>query len=242
MKLLQKRTIDLAKANERKIEIDNGLALARRVDSLREARITEEENLKKYRETALKQVQYEIGQFIEERDNLKKQNDDARILRDERLKPLDEEWLKINLAKNQIDSEKKELIKKEETFKIKETKLEKENQRIYDIRVRLQLKEKEKDKTFNETAKLKEMALQEYTNAKGEHDGQTKTYEQKMLNLRQSEREYEVGIETNKIKEGILKEEKEDLIIREKDLARQQRTVQLAWEQIKKHGQSTDNK
>lgn len=235
MKLLAKKSIDSAKATERKKEIDSGLALARKVDTLREARATEEENLKNYRLTALAQVQYEIGQFIETKNNLEKQCNEARDLRKELLKPLDEEWFKINLAieklKKDTESSRYEadvLKSDRKAITIKESKLSK-------LVTQSKSNENETRKAKINALRLEELAKSEYEIAKEEHARQTKTYEKKLSDLRELQTSYEVGIKTNEHKEKILEEEKSDLITRAKELARQLKLVQSAWQEIKKH-------
>lgn len=239
MKLLEKRAINTARATERKQEIDSGLALARKVDVLREARTTEEENLKKYRETALAQVQYEINQFIETKNNLEKQCEEVRDLRNELLKPLDEEWLKVSLIKDNINTESKKLVEKKSNLELQEGRIKKESQRVYDIRVRLQHKEKEKNKTLNETIKLKEMALSEYEIAKRQYGEQTLAQSGKMSDLQRLQESYEVGIKTNETQAQILKEKESDLIIREKELERQQRLLKLTKQVLEKNGNTS---
>lgn len=233
MKLLDKRTIDAGLANERKSEIDRGLALARRVDTLREKQVTEEENLKKYRTTAFMQVQYEIGQLIETKENLEKQCSDARELRTELLKPLDEEWMKIDLAKNQIDAGFKDLKDRLSDVEKKQTKISLHKDKISEILKKTSQHEKETNQARLDTALLKEMAQKEYESAKGEHDGQTDAYERKIQEIQELQKSYEVGIQTNEIKERILNQKESELIKREKELERQNRLLEITRQVLK---------
>lgn len=80
MKLLRKNEINVAKSNERKIEIDTGLALARKVDSLREMVSKEEKNLQMFRDETTKIVQAEIDDLIKERDELRDEIEELKTL------------------------------------------------------------------------------------------------------------------------------------------------------------------
>lgn len=243
MKLLPKQEVNKAKAQERKQEIDTGLALARKVDSLREIKVTEEQNLKKWREESIAAIKYEIGQYCEERENLKKQNYEARKIRQELLKPLNEEWLTINLAKEEIENRKKEILFQEKSIKEKHSEIDKEWEKLEKTDLRIRTKEQEIEKAKKETIDFRVLAENEYIKIHNERIEKSLEYDQKILGAKKLEKEYMVGISTNEIKAKILDEKESELIIREKELARQLRNLQLASEVIKNHGNrmSTNN-
>lgn len=70
MKLLSKIEINTLKSVERKKEIDEGVKLAKKVDTLREVASKEESNLRKFRIETLAIIQSEINLKIKERDSL----------------------------------------------------------------------------------------------------------------------------------------------------------------------------
>jgi hypothetical protein len=70
MKLLEKNEISKIKGIERKMEIDEGIKLAKRVDTLRELSAKEQTSLSKFRDESLKQIRIEIDSLITERNNL----------------------------------------------------------------------------------------------------------------------------------------------------------------------------
>lgn len=213
MHVLPKRIdIDRAKANERKIEIDSGVALSKRIESLRETRLTEEKNLKEWRESAIKSVQYDIDQRIEERDNLDKQIDDARKLRTELLKPLDEEWVKIDSDKKVIAKEKENIKNAKESLKTESKKLSSEIKKVSDIVSKVKQKDSESEKNRKELVALKDMAQKEYEIARDERDIQTEKIERENIAIQSIKEQYEVGIKTNeqvakKNEEGRLENE-----------------------------------
>lgn len=80
IKLLTKQEINEKKAQERRLEIEEGAKLARRVDNLRELAVQEEASLASFRAKTLKGIQDEINKLTEEKNLLIK---DVNILRDE---------------------------------------------------------------------------------------------------------------------------------------------------------------
>ena len=73
MRLLPKSELNQAKNLEKKLEIDQGLALARRIDKLREKSAKEELNDLKYRVESGKILKEEINELIIRRDSLREQ-------------------------------------------------------------------------------------------------------------------------------------------------------------------------
>lgn len=226
MKLLPKQLINTAKATERKKEIDEGLALARKVDALRELKATEEQELLKWRENSLKTIQYEIRQFIEERNSLKEENIHARKINDDLTKPLTSEWTRIN-------SEKESLRLDRESFNKERFQLEEERNAV-DLdrkKVTLLINTAEKNESDTQKAKddavsLRDLAQREHEMAKSEHDAQTEAHENEMLDLKTSINQYNIATNTAKREIQQAKDHEEDLIIRENDLARRLKRLQ----------------
>ena len=70
MKLLPKSDIAKAKSVDKQREIDEGMKLAKRVDSLREVAAAEEASLKKFRSETLGAINTEITANATKRDEL----------------------------------------------------------------------------------------------------------------------------------------------------------------------------
>lgn len=235
MKLLPKKVdIDKAKVQERKMEVDAGLDLAKKVDSLRQAKDTEEKNLKEWREKSIKSIQYEIDQYLEERDNLKKQNDEARTLRNELLKPLNSEWEEVNKVKEELSKERNEIESEKETLKISKKNIELQQNKAVQIVAKSKLNEQETEKLKNEIVALKAMAQREYEISREKRVEQTTREEQTNLRLDELQKQYEVGITTNEIFQKNLEEKESELINKEKDLERQQKILIAAKEALHK--------
>lgn len=72
-RLLDKRVINAEVATQRKQDAAQGLALAKKVDVLRETVQEEEGKLSQFRDTTIKKVQAEIDAKIQELDGLTKE-------------------------------------------------------------------------------------------------------------------------------------------------------------------------
>lgn len=123
MRLLDKKSIQVAQANDRKLEIDEGLKVARKVDALRVTFSEEESRLNKFRAETVPRVQSEIDEYIEKRDILVSE---IKALEEKRLelqKPLDHEWSKLNQENMKLEHIKVELEYKEKQLSELETSL-----------------------------------------------------------------------------------------------------------------------
>jgi len=234
MKLLQKSTIINQKNAERKKEIDEGLALARRIDALRETSAKEETNLLTYRATALKVVQDEIDNLTIQADELKQQIKRDTEARKELIKPLDKEWEQIYEEKLQIDKDSNANILLVLQLKEEEQQLEQKKSEISQISARTTKKEQEIDKLKEEINSLKELAQREYELANEERIEKNNFYDNQITKAIGLQKEYESALTIIKIRENEVKEKESNIIIREKHLASQQKILQIARQQIKK--------
>lgn len=234
MKLLQKSTITNQKNAERKLEIDEGLALARRIDALRETSAKEETNLLTYRATALKQVQNEIGVLVKQKEDLQEEIKRQEEHRKELLKPLDKEWEQIYEKKLQIDKDSNANILLVFQLKEEEQQLEERKNEISKIVIDINKKEKEIDKLKGEIVSLKELAQREYEIAHEEHSIQTENYDKQISRAIELQKEYESGLAILNIRDKELKEKEVDIINKEKHIEAQQETLKLAYDKLKK--------
>lgn len=130
MKLLDKKSLSQQKANERKLEVEEGAKLARKVDALRETASKEELNLAKFRIEYIKTIQTEMSELIERRDSLRSTVDSLEERRKELLKPIDSELGKLKEKREELESldhvireTLAKLAKKEDELHAKETEL-----------------------------------------------------------------------------------------------------------------------
>jgi hypothetical protein len=128
MKLLpKKQDIDKAKSDERKKEIDEGLDLARKVETLRELKLSEEKNLRDWRDNSVKVIQQSIDSLLEQEIVVRRKVAEAIEARKKLLEPLDKEWDEVNETKKWITKEKERIYLSGERLKIEEVEVEKKN-------------------------------------------------------------------------------------------------------------------
>ncbi len=88
MKLLDKKEVNASKALERKLEVEEGAKLAKRVDGLRELSAREEESLRRFKDAAVEAAKAEIGFFIGKRDKARDEAKEAEHLREVAMRPV----------------------------------------------------------------------------------------------------------------------------------------------------------
>jgi len=127
MRLLDKKTIVQQKNLERKREIDEGVKLANKVDSLRETAAKEEKNLFQFRDANLAQVKKDIDRLLNQKEALNNELEALSKQREVLQEPLDREWVKVRDKQKELDDISEVLSNKE--------KLLDSNQKEYDKRV-----------------------------------------------------------------------------------------------------------
>lgn len=173
MRLLEKKDIDKAKATDRAKEISEGLKISKKVDSLRELKVNEEESLNKWRKETLFAIQKEIADLTNERDEVLCE---VVSLRDEISRGMHD----VNVRQIVLDELSKELSDKNEQLEVRcaDFEIEKDNlasmmREIHDElervrthkeeaeRIHAKLLEEEKDAklTLLEAQKVEENAL-----------------------------------------------------------------------------------
>ncbi len=144
MKLLAKKEITVLKAKETRMAQDEGLKLAKRVDSLREIQAEEEKSLKQFREKTISVINAEIVEQTTIRDLLKGEVAKLQDEKQEALKPLDEEWERVKSFKSELDSKELSLQKQGAELDAVSMQLHNETTEIRDEKQRI---EHEKERT-----------------------------------------------------------------------------------------------
>lgn len=234
MKILpRQQDILKSKNDERKKEIDSGIALATRIDKLRETMINEERQLGVWRENSIRLIQKDIDDYITVKENLKIQTEEAEIHRRKLLEPLDNEWQEINREKIKINKELNDnVISKEEIIQERK-ELEKDREKLSELIIKAKDNEKDTEKAKNQSSALKDMAQREFEKAREEHEAQTELHERKLLDLSSREREYESGIKINALEEKRLQDFEKELITKEAQLQDREQTLERELRRIK---------
>lgn len=130
IRLLNKREIDKAKAKDQRLEIQEGLKLAKRVDALRETAVEEELSLKKFREATIKNIHEELSTEGQKLETLKVEVKALESRKEEALKPLTEAWDTLRREQEALSKAEEELANRfSEAFEVQES-LKKEQKEI----------------------------------------------------------------------------------------------------------------
>lgn len=106
IRLLDKRSVSVQAAIEKKRQIDQGVQLARKVDALRETKLEEEAKLALFRSETVARTQGAIDLKIKEKDALDTQIRARKHELSELRKPLDDELQAIEETKTALEWEK----------------------------------------------------------------------------------------------------------------------------------------
>lgn len=112
LKLLTKSEISQSKAIGRALEVKEGVNLAKRVDSLREIVVQEEQALESFRIKTLEKIHEETTKAEQERAEIQQEVTRLRREREEARKPLDEEWIALK-QEQRIYSDNKQDLERE---------------------------------------------------------------------------------------------------------------------------------
>lgn len=242
MKLLDKKSVNTLKQKERKAEIDEGITLAKDIETLRALRLEEEKNLIDYRNRAIGEIQSEVNTLLSTKEALEGECKSLQTTRTLLLEPLDIEWAELDKAKQQIIQDKHQVYLAGEQLKIEERKDKETKKSILLSITKARKIEKDANKLFGEAITFKENAENEYEMAKSEHDIQTKEYGVRLDEIELLKQTYQNGINVNKMEEDKLKEWEDEIIIREQDLARRSKVLEIAQGVQNGNNNSSTNK
>lgn len=233
MKLLPKQQVVDIIQKQKVQDAKEGLALAKKVDFLRDLKSREEQNLKEWRDANIQKVQQEIDSYIEVKNNLRIVTEKAESYSRELMKPLDKEWADLKAAKAEMEKQQAEFNSLKDLLEVERQNVFEEKLKISKIVSQVTQNEKETRKSKEESAGLRDMAQREYEIARGEHSDQTNLHEKAMSKVRELQETYQNGLNIIEREEKEVKEKEEELIIREEHLAQQQANMRTAWEVIK---------
>lgn len=113
IRLLDKKSVNVQVAIEKKKQIDSGIKLASKVDAVRETLLEEEERLAKFRSETIARTQVEIDAKIKEKDGILAQIKARKEELLELRKPLDEEWEMVNSGRSELNELQVMLLQKD---------------------------------------------------------------------------------------------------------------------------------
>lgn len=234
MKLLTKQEISDKKTQERKLEVDEGIKLARKVDKLREMAVSEESNLAKFREENMRLLKESIEALTGQRDFL--QNNIMALQEEKRelLVPLDKEWRKVRAIEDRLAKFGEELNEKhiqlqntEMEYDLKVEKLKEERSRLKDDREGVSELIKEAKSKLKEAKDI----LETSNSKKEEIERHIKIEYQE---LTKKEAEISTREKNNKLKESSLLKLADDLAKKDRQINDKYETLQRSITRLKK--------
>ena len=103
MRLLPKQEIQVKKAQEKRVEVDEGLKLARRVDNLREIVAQEEASLASFRSSTLKNIAAEVKKAEDERVSVVAEVEKLRSELEQGTKALDQRKIELDTYQESLE-------------------------------------------------------------------------------------------------------------------------------------------
>ena len=234
MKLADPRTIQSNINAQRKTDIDQGIALARRVDSLREQIVNEENRVRLFKESTIKIVQSEIDAKIKERDTLLADIKSSQKIHDHLQKLLDKEWGKVEVEKSQLEflQRRRDGLQMEAENSITEVaiqlkEIETEKQRQIETRKQLEMQAEESNNTLLEAQKRLSEAHEEERRVSA-------VIEHKKQQIAETEEVLRSTVNNITTRERELEVEWEDIHREKAKLADQRATLERAIARVNK--------
>lgn len=227
-KMILPKKIDITKAqaDERKREIDNGMALAHQVDDLRKTFQQEKLTHENWRKASIDELNNTLTKLDLDIQSKKGELVQIQEQRQELLKPLDVEWSVLNQEKVKIGEDRKHVMLDKESLKVNISKIKDDTDKIAEIITKVKRNEKDTEKAKSRASSLEEMAQREYEIARNERTEQNNIWEKKIIDINQKEKEYEVALQTIEIREQQVKDKESELAERELLLKDQYETLE----------------
>lgn len=236
MRLIDKKDILVQKSTERKREIDEGVKLAKSIDTLRETHAKEQQGLKRFRDESLKVIKNEIEIHNKKRDELFKE---IQILEEQKIlaqAPIDliKEWTKVKIDQEQIKSTTHDLVERESKVIENETTIQvKEN--LFAKREETIKENENLTNRFLTEANNKYLLAEKHENESNERAKQTQSIlNEKDNELRAKETNLSVKERDLHLKEEQIEKEKQLIESEKLHIVSQQQTLRIAWENIRK--------
>lgn len=165
MKLLKKNVLDIEITSQRKRQVDEGMSLATKIDSLRLTLADEESKLLRFRESAIKAVQEEINALVIQKtgllyeiDSLKDKITELEISLQPDTNISDVIWAKLSIKSDELDAKRLKIISDDLERSSKNSELEKKQKTIDDAENALKKEILESERDREEAGRILESA------------------------------------------------------------------------------------
>lgn len=233
-RLLDKKVVNVELASQKRHQIDQGIAIAKKVDAVRGMLQEEQKNLETFRLETITNVQIEIDNRIKVRDSL---NEEVKTLEERKaiaLASLDSERESIEkerqiLSENEKRNETRHLalVDAENDLSLRDISIKDEENRVKSIKERAESKLEEADLTLRNTH-LSKIEIENRAKEKLVNVG--------LKEKEVSERQKVVEAREAHIaqREAIISKEEKDIINQKIFLADQRETLERAMNRLKK--------
>lgn len=234
MKLFKKSVVASEAAEQKRRQIDEGIAIARKVDALRETLASLEKQQSEFirgTETELKakaanlidgiaRMEWEISQLEERRKSL--------------ISPLDGEWIKVSREKNLVEAQKDDLARKLAEAEESNSEAEDKYANAKSVLAKVKVRERELEKAYSDASAAKSEA---------EKSKERKLMKEKVSDERIAEKDQELlsreaGIAAkereNQIEKERLERENREIIRTRAQLEDQRGTLERAMKRLTK--------
>lgn len=236
MKLLKREEVNTIKASERKLEIDEAVKLAKKVDYLRKTSSEEEASLAKAREKSLLLLRTDIENLTVEKRVLDievKALQEARMLAEA---PIDlvEKWDKVKADELRVEDEKVDILNRETNIIAREAGVQATQKFLFVKEETLKENENLTNRLLSEAKDQYEIAEKVRNNAQYEQKKAQKELKSKENELKQKENDLGFQERDLEIEKENLVKEASDIALEKLHIASQQETLRQAWISIKK--------
>lgn len=183
MKLLKRSTLNTEVASQRKAQIDEGIIIAKKVDTLRQTLASLELQQKTFLSGMETELRKSTQHLIEEIALKKRELEELKVERTKLLEPLDKAWSDVRIKEKEILASWRVVETKEKNVDgrktLLETKLAKAKESLFKIRTI----EREIKRAYDDMEVLKAEAEDIKLKSLTDRDNQTREFEVKMSNL-----------------------------------------------------------
>lgn len=232
MRILPKREVDVRVATERKAQIDEGIALAQRIDKLRQALSALESQHKNFISGMRKELKEQTDSLFLEVVQKKAEIEDLERKRTSLLEPLDASWSAVKAKEQElaVDTQKTAVLSK--NLALQETQLNDRKKKEAESLRKVKAREHELDRTCLKVDQLKVETEKGYAKMAEERETQATLRQEKETELLSREAAIASTEREQKMERDRLAEESKGIIKTKAVLEDQRKTLERALNRI----------
>jgi uncharacterized protein YoxC len=233
MKLPTKSQVQVELARERKAQIDEGVRIAQKVDSLRNTLSSLEKQHNEFINSMETGLKAKVKPLEEE---IKAKKAELVVLEDrkrELSKPLDEEWKKVKEEKIKLEQKEKEFDEKFAQVESKREFLEKKALELKDIQSRIRTQERELAKVYSEALTDNKETAEILLLTKEYESDQRKVIDEEWKRIEVERNENKISSLANKNREEQLNRKQKELGDKEIEIRDKYKTLERTLKRIK---------